>query len=396
MPATRTVRARLELLNMNGDVLTVLDNRIVEGQVNVVTDADVTRSLSVTLFDPEQKLRLDSDAPTDGSLYADRMLRAYYCVLVPSLGWVDVPVFTGPIATLSRDDAVLQVECQGKESLALHPVWNTLTVEKGVKKVDAIRRILRERAGETNFDLPDLPTKLGNHASLTPQPPKPKTVGKGKKQKQVPWKGMNANTPWGLAQDIADSMSRQLFYDGMGRCRLRGKAESPLFTFDEALILTVPKVEFDLTEMRNAVRVTGKTLGQGKEKKQQVPTHVVKGEAVAPREHPLSPWRLGRKVGDEIIPRFIPEFVTNDAIRSDQEATKRAKQLLEDRLTQQVDVTFDALPVPHLEELDMIRISYDDLKLSARLREFSLPLTHDGVMSVGYVKRVSKPKRPKR
>ncbi len=382
MPAIRDIRIQLDILDMDGATLSSIDQRVVDGQVNVATDADgPTRSMSVTLYDPERRLRLDSDAPTAGSLFADRMLRAWYGVKVSGVGWVDVPVFTGPIMVVSRDDAELSVECQGKEALALQPVWRAFTVDKGVAKVEAIRRILRERAGETDFELPDLSTRLGSSATLTPQEP----------EKRVKF---NANTPWGLSRAIATSMSRHLFYDGMGRVRLRMLPGSPLFTFNESIVTSVPQIAFDMTEMRNAVRVTGKTLNEGKEEKAQVPTHLVKGQAVAPDNHPLSPQRLGRKLADgSTVGRIIPEFVTNDAIRSDREATRRAKQILADRLEQQVDISFDALPVPHLEELDMIRVSYGDMNMQARLRRFSLPLTHSGVMSVGYVKRVSKPRR---
>jgi hypothetical protein len=409
MPAVREIRVQLDILDMDGETLSSIDHRVLDGQVNVATDADgPTRSMSVSLYDPERRLRLDSDAPTAGSLFADRMLRAWYGVNVPGVGWVDVPVFTGPIMRVSRDDVTLNVECQGKESLALNPVWRSYTVEKGVAKVEAIRRILRERAGETDFDLPDLAVKLGAPVVLAPEPPGPRTVGEGEKKREVPFGGMSTDTPWGLARKIAQSMSRQLFYDGLGRCRLREIPGSPLFTFDETLIGPAvgqggppPQIAFDMTEMRNAVRVTGKTLGEGKERnkegdpaKNQLPRHVVKGEAVAPEGHPLAPGRLGRTLRDgSRVGRVIPEFVTNDAIRSDQEATRRARQILDDRLAQQVDVSFDALPVPHLEELDMIRVSYGDLRMQARLRRFALPLTHGGVMSVGYVKRVSRPRR---
>ena len=369
---------------MDGDVLSSIDQRIIDGQVNVATDADgPTRSMSVTLYDPDHRLRLDSDAPTAGSLFADRMLRAWYGVKVPGVGWVDAPVFTGPIMGVSRDDTTLNVECQGKDALALQPVWRTYTVEKGATKVDAIRRILRERAGETDFDLPDLAVKLGSAATLTPQPPEKRAQ-------------FNADTPWGLSRKIARSMSRHLFYDGHGRCRLRQIPGEPVFTFDESLIQTAPQIKFDMTEMRNAVKVTGKTLHEGKEKKgtTQVPTHVVRGEAIAPANHPLSPERLGRKLEDgTLIGRVIPEYVTNDAVRSDREATRLAHQILADRLSQQVDISFDALPVPHLEELDMIRVAYEDLNVHMRLERFSIPLTHAGVMSVGDVKRVTKPRR---
>src|SRR5213592_3093059 len=100
MPAQRRIKIRLDLLDLNHNVLRTISNRIVEGQVNMATDAEgPTRSMTVSLYDPEQELRLDSDSVGQGALFADRMLRAYYGVQVTplGLGWVMVPVFTGPI-----------------------------------------------------------------------------------------------------------------------------------------------------------------------------------------------------------------------------------------------------------------------------------------------------------
>lgn len=402
MPAQRRIKIRLDLLDLEHNVLRTISNRVVEGQVNMATDAEgPTRSMTLSLFDPNQELRLDSDSVGQGALFADRMLRAYYGVQVSplGLGWVMVPVFTGPIVKVSRDDALLNVECQGKEALALNPVWKVMSIEKGVKKTDAIKRVLRERTGEKNFDIPDLDPELARAASLAPQEPKPKTVGKGKHRHEVQFKGLYDQTPWGLARQIAQSMSRQLYYDGRGRCRLRKLPGDALFTFDESLILTVPKVGFDMTALKNAVKVTGKTLHEGKETNKkgkpaanQVPTHIISGKAVLNADHPLSPAKLGRNG----VPRYIPEFVTNDAIRSDQEATQRAKQILDDRVAEVVDVEFDTLPVPHLEEMDKVAVRFEDMHFVGRLRSFSLPLTNGGVMSVGYHKRVRKPKRPPR
>jgi hypothetical protein len=45
--------------------------------------------------------------------------------------------------------------------------------------------------------------------------------------------------------------------------------------------------------------------------------------------------------------------------------------------------------VPHLEELDRVRVATDEAVFSMRLRQFSLPLKVGSSMSVGFNQRVS-------
>jgi hypothetical protein len=365
----RQIRTSIDILDLDGKHRTSLDNRIVSGDVTVDVSAEITRSMSLTLWDPTHRLRMDSDSPGDGALYADKMIRAKYGVLVGGVGWVDVPVFTGPIVSLSRDDATMTVEAQGKEAMGMTAAWQPLTIGKGVEKVDAIRRIMRERAGESKFDFPAGKAKMPKAFSLSRE-----------------------DMPWTAAQKIARGMDMQLFYDGSGRLRLRRPPERPAFSFNSQVITTVPQVSFSTAEMKNAVRVTGRSMGVGKEdggEDKQVPTETMGGVAIAPRAHPLSPWRLGRN-GD---PWFIPEFISDDTIKTNKEARALARRTLRDRLEQAVEISFDSLPIPHLDEGDLVRVRIEDEVMTTRLRSFGIPLTHDGTMPIGYVRRVSRPRR---
>ena len=369
----RRIAVRLDVLDMDQKHLTSIDNRLLSGEVTVDGTADVSRSMSVTLLDPAHRLRLDSDAPDEGALYADRMLRATYLVRVGG-EWVDVPVFTGPITKLDRDEATVSVECQGKEVLAQQAAWTPMTLDKGLGKIDAIRRIMRERAGESKFDFPEGKARLPSNVSLGRE-----------------------DIPWEFAQKIARGMDKQLFYDGRGRLRLRNLPDRVSFTFNERVITSVPQVSFDMSEARNAVRVVGRNLHEGKEtgkgdNVEQIPTEQTGGVAVAERSHPLSPHRLGRNG----TPRYIAEFIVDDTIRSNKEAVKVAERTLRDRLRQAVEVSMDVLPVPHLEPGDTIGVSYGDIEATARLQQFGFSLTSDGSMSIGYTRRVSRPSRSRR
>ncbi len=367
-----SIRVRVYVLNMEHEVVGRLTEEILDGQVNVDTNADAaTRSATISFLDRRRTLDFDSDSPANGALFANRMLRIIYGVRVPELGeWINVPIFTGPITKLDREDDVVNVEAQGKETLALAAAWRPMQIRKHVRKVDAIERILRERVGETRFDLADLGARLPNRVSLGRE-----------------------SQPWAAAQKIARSLDRQLFYDGRGVVRLRRHPGRPAFRFTDGpggSLLTTPQVAFSVDEVINAVWVKGgvpkskkkdDTPAQDDQKKDR--ERGVRYFETAPRSHPLSPWRLGMN-GE---PRYLLEVLENDAIRSEKEAREAARSLLRRRLRQLVEVSFDALPVPHLEPGDLIRVDSELFAMTVPVRQFSIPLRHDQPQSMGYLRR---------
>lgn len=374
-----SIRVRVAVMTLEHEHLGQLTEELLDGQVNIDADAEVTRSATVTFLDRRRTLDFDSDSPANGALYANRMIRLTYDVRVDELDeWVNVPVFTGPVIKLDRTDDEVTVEAQGKEHLALAPAWRPMTVRKGVAKVDAIRRILRERAGEHRFDFPDLHAKL------------PKAVSLGRESQ-----------PWVVAQKIAESMNRQLFYDGRGVCRMRVYPRNPHYTFNDGQggeVISPPQVAFSMDNVANAVWVKG---GKPKAKKKQDDANQpadgdkkekergVRHFETARRSHPLSPWRLGRN-GD---PRFLLEVVDNDAIRSQQRAREVARRKLRRRLRALVEVTFDSLPTPHLEPEDLFRLNTEQVGMVMRLNQLSIPLKHDQLQTVGYMRKVSTTRR---
>jgi hypothetical protein len=357
------------VLTLDGDELSRISPEIIDGQVDVDAEADVTRVLTATLLDRTHSLQIDSESPDDGALYADRMLQVVYSVLVPALNdRVDVEVFTGPIVAFERTGAQVQVTAHGKEELALGWIWRPLNVKKGARKTDAIRKIMGAGAGETRFDIPDLATRIPKGISL----------------------GRSAQ-PWPRCRAIARSLNRQLFYDGSGVCRLRIRPRRPVATFRSgdprrANITSPVTVSHDFTEIKNTVWFRG---GKPKGHKK-----AVEYAAVAPKKHPLSPIRLGRTNSDgDNVPRYLVHEASNDHVRSKAEAKKRAQALLDDMLLEVLGVQFTAVPFPHLDPLDVVRVETDDFAANIRVRQFSLPLAlSEGTgMTVGYIDRVSRP-----
>ncbi|MDQ0793553.1 hypothetical protein [Streptomyces sp. B1I3] len=325
--------------------------------MNVDYTADVTRNCTMQLFDPDRTLSFETDSADEGAIYMDKMIKVIYAVKVPQMNsWVSIPVFCGPVISMSRDDNLINLECQGKETLSMGASWRTFTRKKNSNKVNVIADILRELSGERQFDFVELSSKLPADYSLGRE-----------------------SVPWVAAKKLASGLSRQLFYDGRGYCRMRSLPGTPVFTFksgDGGTVLTTPQIDYDSTEVKNIILVKG-----------GIPAGAKKGVEVsvsAPATHPLSPQKLGRNG----VSRYLLEVIEDDAIRSKAEATAKAATTLNDRLLQEVEVSFDAMPIPYLEPGDLCRLQTEEYATTFRLSEYSIPLVAGEQMSVGYVKRM--------
>lgn len=370
-----SIEVTLTLLNLNmqevpgGD----LTARLEDGQVVVDAEKAVTRALDVDLLDPTGALHLDSDSPSAGALFADRMIRVKYTTINPTGDKrYTTAVFTGPITKLERNGIVLKVECQGKEVFGLAPTWKEKTWKKGVRATTVIRVLVRDYMGENHYRIPNKKRKLPRNVS----------VGGDK-------------TPWETAKRVAAMIGYHLYFDGMGVCRMRKMPSSSAFTFKDGpggSVKTEPEVGYDINNVINAVEVWGKKPTKAQKKKGKKRSHA---RVVAGRSHPLSPWKLGRKGG----PRYIPLIIEDDSVTSNKEAKRRARRELKRGLLESVDVAYDILTFPHLEEMDIVTVKTSKFSAKHRLKQFTVGLRSSADSSMGYVKNV-KPRvstiRPKR
>jgi hypothetical protein len=152
---------------------------------------------------------------------------------------------------------------------------------------------------------------------------------------------------------------------------------------ETGIVLDQPIITYDLQKIRNVVEVKGHKA-EGCEQ--------TKFTAHADRKHPLSPWSLARN-GE---PRYIVEVIENGEIRRKEKAKEKAERVLRRRLRAAVDVEFECLPVPHLEEDDVCTLIVDNGGTTLRINEFhvkrfTIPLTAEGTMSIGSLKRRRKP-----
>lgn len=357
----RLVGASCQVLRNDMTLVGELSPKILDGQVNIDVYASVARQLTMTLFDPD--VRIDVDL-RDGSPRLDRMVRVYYEVFVPeyNMGWVPIPVFTGPITKTRRSDGgLIEVEGMGKESLSMQPSGRSRTWSKGVNRVALIKAIMRELSGERSFRFPH------NWKARTARP---LTLS------------ADVSHPWSHARRQAhDALGVQLFYDALGFLRLRRKPVRPVFVFetgDGGTILTPPDMTDDAEAIINTVIVVG-AVPKGKKKPIRVKVEL-------PPSDPYSSWSLGRNG----IRSFKFQRIDDDTIRSKAEAKKVAKRLLDQARIEVQKVTFGSLPIPLLEEDDPIRVDAEGVNATVRMKQMSVPLGHAGVSTVGYIASVSK------
>lgn len=356
------LKVTVQILDLNHNRIADVSAQLLDGQVNHSFWEPITYSASLTLLDPDNLVGFDTSSPSDNALYADRMVRIVYSVwseLLPD--WTDVPLFTGPVTKVKRDDAILSVEAQGKEALVAEPVmaWTAKTYPKGSKLSDStsacvIRDILGNKAGETRFDLPEWSNTLAKAYHMYPE-----------------------TVMWTLARRLVGPRSlRQLFYDGRGVARLRNTPTRPSFTFTEDHLLTVPRLDYNHTDIRNAATVKGATP----EGKPQLRAH-----RYLPASNPSSAQSLGRNG----VKRVLSEVVEDTTLTTQAQVNEAADDLLASLTNAQVGFEFDSFVIPHIEPGDMFHLSTRDVSIYLRLTEFSIPLKAGQGQTNGAIRRVA-------
>ncbi len=147
---TRTHQRRIhvEVLTLDGDVLTHLTPDVLDGQVIVDTTqrADQpTRILDMTFLDPTRSVHFEPDAPGDAPIHRKRMIRVIDARRIPELeDWVECEVFTGVVFDFDREGALCTLVGHGMERQAMGQKWTPVTYQKHKKKTDALKDLLAD------------------------------------------------------------------------------------------------------------------------------------------------------------------------------------------------------------------------------------------------------------
>lgn len=447
------VRSRVHIYD--GDEIISHDIAVADGQLDVDATADVTRSISLTVVDPDLKFSFGSM----GHVYLDNQIGVKYGAEIRELdAWVDFSIFRGPVTGLERKGHEVTIEAQGKESLLLPPV-KQYVVPSLVTRNERQRLDFSGFSGTASFRLQLFKrksvviTRGGNYTTNGIQNAMEDMLGKGQVTVdqgpndsgfRVTFSGHmggtslpklqvvdrspsfdvtvtevtdglasvdnrhvndyirrvvhqygefrtnlgsagNTNIPktfgidpskaqeigvWPYLQQIADSVDLRLLYDGRGILKLEPYTLNHIdhvFTID---VLSSPTVRLDLSEVRNMVEVYG-TDKKGHD--------VLKAREQLASDHPLSPHSLGRNG----VPRILLEQVKIDQNIDAARAHHIAQRKLRQRSLLAVDASFDALPMPYLEEWMTCRVKVAGVDQEFMLKQFSLPLG-PASMSVNY------------
>lgn len=372
-------KIEVEVLHMNEKHRSSLTAEFMGGQVNIQRGALIPRTATFHFHDPNRSLHLDNDSPFAGAMFADRLIRAIHILKLEDGTRVEVVPFIGIPVKVSREGDVLSVECQDKTMLAVEGC-QPLTVKKGMNAVDAIRHIMRVRTGERHFRLPH------NHKARLAR------------SYSVGWKP--ESSPWAVCQRIADSINMQLVYacDGALLLRRKPKRSDKVLTItdgpseragrkgrrDEPGLTSAPKAEWDITRVRNIVRVTGLV---NKKK------HIRIGAVAKPKpKHSLSAQSLSRNDA----PRWLPLLIEDASIKKDGHAKAVANDALDANLGMGITASFTGVPVFHLDYGDMVGVRSVFGNTVVPYTEATIPLDLGGDASFGRQSVTSKARRQKR
>lgn len=356
---TRAVRVSVGLHDQDEDQIASLTQpaqMVEDGQVDVDTASEVTRQLSLAVIDTAGRLQLDPYGTYGVGLSPSRYVSVVRHDYIPDLArFVPCPLFFGGINRFNRSGSTVAIEALGKEAKAIPPAtpWPGVHIEPREFVTTAIETILR-RHGERKFRLPSLRHR---------RPDKPLDISK-------------IGNGWETARQIAAAAGYSLRYDGEGFVVMRPRRNDLAFTLrlDEHLTAH-PRVTYNFDELRNLIEVVGEQPSKGKRR-----PHAI---ADPPRDHPFSAYSPNMmRNGD---PYFLVERIENSEIKRDREAQELADWTLGRRLLLAIEVEAECLPIPTAEESDVFAIEIVPGQfLQSPLDRFSIPLTVDGQMTLGY------------
>lgn len=360
---THERKIHVEVLTLDGDLVAHLTPEIVDGEITVDTTGGhdkPTRILDMTFIDRTRSVQFEPNSPGDAPIHRKRMIRIIDARRVPELeDWIETVVFTGVAWDFDREGALCTLVGHGMERQALGQKWKPVTYQKHTKKTDALKDLLAAAGEPFLGGIPDLGARMPERMTIT-----------------------RMDTIWPRAYRLGASMDRQLFYPGHGRPVLRRIPSRPVFTFTAAHLLSDVLIDRDPDGVFNTFVAVGAKAKGAKKRPYAVET--------LPAKHPLSPdpeTGLGRN-GE---PLRLVKREENRQVKNNAEAKARAKRMREEGSRVQVTYSFDCLPIPHLDENDLVKVVTDEGTLRLRMEKWTLPLGYDGAppMTVGDVRRTT-------
>lgn len=369
LTANHSVQVAVDLRDKDGNVLVSFDEGrgggrnvvVLGGSVAVDATQPVGRVLTLSVADPDKVLLVGQDPS-----FTSRQLQVRVGVPVAALNqvvWCDV--FTGPIYSAVRAGDVVEFIGHGKARYAMHGIGAMYTVVHGIKKTDAIKKILNVLAGELAVamgGIPDLPDILANDIIIR-----------------------TTDRPNLIVKGIALSLGRDLAWDGSGNVRMPLLDETVVaYTFaggtnQTGVVGAQPQQQTDWSQVKNSVKITGGVpVGGG-----AAPV----AYAYAPAANPFSAQTLGRNGADA----YLWDERTITTVKTQATAQRIADATLTRDLIANRSIKFESMPIYPLDELDFVELVTVDAVSQTHLAQFTIPLDLSGAqtMSLGWNDRVS-------
>jgi hypothetical protein len=360
---TRTHQRRVvvRVLDLEDKVLSYID-KVIDGQVTIdVSNRECTRVANVTLLDPTRSIGWEPDHPSSLPIHQRRMIQIIDFRRVPGHDWIGVPVFTGPVVDMDRDGAQVSIVAEGKERLALGSFGRTKTWPKGRKVTEVIREML-ELAGEApnRIHLPAYKGTIGAHGVTVTR----------------------TDRPWVAARRLAEARDFKLFYDGRGHVVMRKAPGKSLWNFNRDWLLGALRLDRHKLVFHNGFIILGPKPPKNK-------TRISSGLIGLPKTNDFSAYALRRRG----MWRWLIHEEARQHVKTVKEAKAIANRLRDVRIRFAADVSFDALPLPIIEEWDLVKV-VDPLAGVAvvQVKQATLPLVA-GAMTIGSIKRIAQVRR---
>lgn len=354
----RHVRFRARLKKPNGKGVR-FRLQVVDGEVVFETrnPDGPDRTATVHIYDPHKRIQPDKAQKRSGlPPFAEYIsIEAGVWVGAPVDDWVDCPLFDGQILEVEREGDVVIFTCESRDGGHVAPSTfpRGFSVRRHTRVHEAIRRILRHR-GETRFDFPSSSRRLPRDRS---------------------WKAGHA--PKRACRQLARSINRQLYVRGDGTWRLRARPKKPVWKFKEgrdALVVGNPSERWSRADTRNFVIARGR----GRRKRKDGQDRPIRARVQLPDRHYLSSQSLSEGK------RPLVHELEASHIHKRGPLIERAKEELRRVAKLEQTIAFDAMPVYHLEDLDLVALDYGGVDGWIPLQAMRIPLNGSGRMSVNF------------
>lgn len=319
-----------------------LTDRVMDGTITVDADAEVaSRGVDLSILDPTGFIPV---GPTgSGSIFTGDILQLDYIISDPLMADTYVmPVFTGPIDTAKRDTdggITIQIKALGVDALDFNN-GEHFFFRKG-SFIEEVMAVL-------------LDSGLSIMSSRGSFPPGARLV----RDLMVDRREHRAQ----VLKKVSIAFGMNVRFTPQGEAEFYRFEQNIVHTFDYTNLTKVPTINYDLQNTVNAVQAIGPA----------VPGRLpIQAYAYAPSNHPLSAQSLGRGGA----PRYLWESFQDDVWTVQDWAQQWVDYRLRVGLASGIEAQFEGLPMPLLQENDMVNVNTPDHVLDFLMKKWTIPLT---------------------